>query len=403
VVKRVAAYYILTVFLLVSIFAIPVNADTEEWGSSDISAIAQENTGIFELKSQSALLVDANTGTVLFEKNIHEKRPIASITKIMSMLLIMEAIDSGKLSFDDMVPVSDHAYSMGGSQVYLKPGEEFTVTEMLKAIAIHSANDATVAVAEKIAGSEEAFVNMMNEKAAELGMKDTWFLDCTGLTDEGHYSTASDIAIMSRELITKHPKILEFTSIWLDTFRDGTFTLNNTNRLVRFYEGVNGLKTGFTSKAGYCLAATASRNNLSLISVILGGPDSDTRFNETRKLLDYGFANFEKVKVNSKGEIRQQVLVKNGLKMEVNAIFADDVVLLLKKGTKGNIESKVVIDENIKAPLSEGQKIGKVVYSLNGEELGTADLVSDREVKKASFLRLFFRMVLGWLGIGRAG
>jgi D-alanyl-D-alanine carboxypeptidase (penicillin-binding protein 5/6) len=325
----------------------------------------------------------------------------ASITKIMSMLLIMEAIDSGKLSFDDIVPVSEHAYSMGGSQVYLKPGEEFTVTEMLKAIAIHSANDATVAVAEKIAGSEEAFVNMMNERAAELGMKDTRFLDCTGLTDDGHYSTASDIAIMSRELVKNHPKVLEFTSIWLDSFRDGTFSLNNTNRLVRFYEGVNGLKTGFTSKAGYCLAATASRNNLNLISVVLGGPDSNTRFNESRKLLDYGFANFEKVKVNSKGEQMQQVLVKNGLKMEVNAILAEDVILLLKKGSKGNIESKVVIEENILAPLSEGQKIGRVIYSVNGEELGTADLVSDREVKKASFIRLFFRMALDWIGIGR--
>jgi D-alanyl-D-alanine carboxypeptidase (penicillin-binding protein 5/6) len=399
--KRVIAYYILTALVLVSLCAIPVSADTEEWGSSDISAIAQDNTGIFELKSKSALLQDANTGAVLFEKNSHEKYPIASITKIMSMLLIMEAIDSGKLSFDDIVPVSEHAYSMGGSQVYLKPGEEFTVTEMLKAIAIHSANDATVAVAEKIAGSEEAFVNMMNERAAELGMKDTRFLDCTGLTDDGHYSTASDIAIMSRELVKNHPKVLEFTSIWLDSFRDGTFSLNNTNRLVRFYEGVNGLKTGFTSKAGYCLAATASRNNLNLISVVLGGPDSNTRFNESRKLLDYGFANFEKVKVNSKGEQMQQVLVKNGLKMEVNAILAEDVILLLKKGSKGNIESKVVIEENILAPLSEGQKIGRVIYSVNGEELGTADLVSDREVKKASFIRLFFRMALDWIGIGR--
>jgi len=363
-------------------------------------------TGVFDLKAKAYTLMEADTGNILIEGNSHEKLPIASITKIMSMLLIMEAIDSGKLTFDDRVYVSDHAFSMGGSQVWLEPGEEFSVDEMLKAVAIHSANDATVALAETVAGSEEAFVAMMNQKAKELGMNNTNFLDCTGLTDDGHYSTAHDIAIMSRELITKHPKILEYTSIWQDKFRDGVegktpVALDNTNKLIRFYEGANGLKTGFTRKAGHCLSATAKRNNLQLIAVVLGEPDSNTRFTEARKLLDYGFANYESRTVNSKGEQIQEIEVKRGLKTSVNAVYSDDVNLLVKKGSSDAVERQINIETSIKAPVKAGQKIGEVVYILDGKEIGKTDIVADADVERATFGRLFVKIIIQWFGMGR--
>lgn len=398
--KKVLSYYITIIFLFCSLLTIPVYAEGED-GVSSIATSAMQDGSTLELQAKSAILMDAGTGSILLEKNAHEKLPIASITKVMSMLLVMEAIESEKLTFDDIVQVSENAYSFGGSQVYLKPGEEFTVAEMMKAVAIHSANDATVALAEKVAGSEETFVSLMNEKAKRLGMKNTNFLDCTGLTDEGHYSTAYDIALMSRELVTKHPKILEFTSIWMDTFRDGKFELVNRNKLVRFYDGANGLKTGYTSKAGHCLVATAKRNNLFLISVVLGEPDSKTRFAESRKLLDFGFANYETVKLNSKGEEVQQVVVKKGLKAEVKAIFPDDVKFLMRKGSKDKVERVIKLQESITAPVKAGQKIGEVVYKVKGKEIGKADLVANEDVKKASFLRLFFRMILEWFGLGR--
>lgn len=400
--KRVVIYYIIMTVLFLNLFAVPVFAapKEDEYNAAAVAKI-MDKTSVFELKAKASILMDAVTGSVLLENSSHEKLPIASVTKIMSMLLIMEAIDSGKLTYEDVVTVSEHAYSMGGSQVYLKPGEEFTVTEMLKAVAIHSANDATVALAEKVAGSEDAFVAMMNEKAKQLGMNDTNFLDATGLTDEDHYSSAYDIAVMSRELITKHPKILEFTRIWQDTFRDGKFSLVNTNKLVRFYEGVNGLKTGFTSKAGYCLSATAEKNGLQLISVVLGEPDTNTRFAESRKLLDYGFANYETTQVNKKGEEVQEIEVKKGLKTKVMGIYASDVELLLKKGDKGKIEREIKVETTVTAPVKAGQKLGVVIFKIDGKEVSKADVIAQNDVEKASFLRLFFRMILEWFGIGR--
>jgi D-alanyl-D-alanine carboxypeptidase (penicillin-binding protein 5/6) len=259
-----------------------------------------------------------------------------------------------------MVQVSEHSYDMGGSQVYLKPGEEFSVLDMLKAIAIHSANDATVAMAEKISGSEEAFVAMMNQKAKELGMNDTNFLDCTGLTDDGHYSCANDVAIMSRELVMKHPKILEITTIWHDTFRNGLFSLDNTNKLIGRYDGINGLKTGFTTKAGYCLSATALRNNMQLIAVVLGEPNGDIRFTEAKKLMDYGFATYEITEVNKKGEEVSVVEVKKGVGLSVKGVYGADVKLMLKKGDKGQIKRETKLEESLTAPVKTGQKIGKL-------------------------------------------
>lgn len=404
-VKKCFINFLVVACLLVSLFAVPVSAaQTQNEGEYNATVVNKvyDKTNVFDLKAKSAVLVDAASGNVLVEKNSHEKLPIASVTKIMSMLLVMEAIDSGKLKFEDMVQVSEHSYAMGGSQVYLKPGEQFTVTDMLKAVAVHSANDATVALAEKIAGSEDAFVNAMNEKSRELGMKDTNFLDCTGLTDEGHYSSAHDVALMSRELIVKHPKILDFTSIWHDTFRDGKFSLDNTNKLIRFYNGANGLKTGFTTKSGYCLSASAKRNNLQLISVVLGEPDTNTRFGESRKLLDYGFANYEVFQISNKGEVVGPVSVKKGLKQSVNAVIESDVKLLLNKGEKGKITKEVKLEENVTAPVEQGQKVGEIIYKIGDKEIGKVSLVSDSKAEKASFLRLFFRMVIGWFGLGRA-
>ncbi len=401
--KRLIISLALVAAIAANAFILPAYAATnpDEYNAVAVNKIL-DKTAITGLKAKGAILIDGGSGSILFEKDSGQKLPFASVTKVMSMLLIMEAIDSGKLNFEDMVPVSEHAYGMGGSQVYLKPGEQFSVTDMLKAVAVHSANDATVALAEKVSGSEDAFVTLMNERAKELGMNETNFVDCTGLTDDGHYSSAHDIAIMSRELVMKHPKVLDFTTIWMDTFRDGKFELANTNKLVRHYEGTNGLKTGFTTKAGYCLSATAKKNNLQLVAVVLGEPDTNTRFAEARKLLDYGFANFDITKVNNKGEAIGEVEVQKGLKTKVRAIYGDDVNLLLAKGEKGKVTNEVNMNENITAPLEQGQKIGEVIYKVDGKEVGKVDAVAEEKVEKASFMRLFFRMLLSWFGLGKA-
>jgi serine-type D-Ala-D-Ala carboxypeptidase (penicillin-binding protein 5/6) len=391
----------LIIFSLQTLFSVSVySAESEEYDSNTVNAIVSK-TNVFDLKAKSSILIDSLTGNILIENNSHERLPIASITKIMSMLLVMESINEGKISLNDIVVISEHSYSMGGSQVYLEPGEEFTVEELLKAVAIHSANDATVALAEKVAGSEDVFVVMMNKKAEELGMIDTNFLDCSGLTDEGQYSSAYDISVMARELILKYPKIIEYTSIWHDTFRNGEFSLDNTNKLIRFYEGTNGIKTGFTTKAGYCLCASVERNGLLLISVVLGEPDTNTRFAETKKLQNYGFANFDTVKLNSKNEIIKSVIVKKGLLNEVNAIYADDISLLVNKGKSDNIEREYLIHDIIEAPITEGQKIGHVIYKLDGDEIGSADVITDRAVDRTSFIKLFVRIILDWFRISR--
>lgn len=403
-IRKVSVIFILIATLVANTSIMPVVAAPQKntnQAASTTAAKKGEAAKALELKAKAAILIDAATGTVMFEKNSHEELPLASITKVMSMLLIMEAIDGGKISYEDMVPVSEHSYNMGGSQVYLKPGEEFTVMEMLKAVAIHSANDAVVALAEKISGSEEAFVDEMNQKAKKLGMTNTHFLDCNGLTDDGHYSSASDIAKMSAELIKNHPKVLEITSIWQDKFRNGQFDLDNTNRLINTYKGANGLKTGFTTKAGYCLSASASRNDMDIIAVVLGEPDSNTRFAEAKKLLDYGFANYEVAKLKNKGEELGTAEVTKGVGTSVKGILKADVSLMVKKGKKDDIKQNVKMIESIEAPVKQGQKIGEVTFEDGGKVIGKEDIVASTEVKKASFIRLFFRMVVGWFGIGR--
>lgn len=405
--KKVLSCCLAIVIAFSCLMSVPVSAATNEDAYSAATVFKiMDKTNVMNLKAKGSVLMDFNSGKVLLENNSHEKLNLASVTKVMSMLLVMEAVDSGKIAFDTKVTISNHSYSMGGSQVWLEPGEIFTVDELLKAVAIHSANDATVALAEAVAGSEELFVTMMNEKAKELGMNDTLFSDCSGLTDDQHYSSAYDIAVMSRELMLKHPKIIDYTSTWHSLFRENTpgkkpVSLDNTNKLMHFYTGMVGLKTGFTNKAGYCLSASAIRNNQQLISVVLGEPDSNTRFAETRKLLDYGFANFETTQVNSKGEEVQTVDVKKGLQPSTNAIYKDDVKLLLKKGEKGKIERQVNIEPNLEAPVKAGQKIGEVTFILSGNEVGKAELVASNDIQRASFLRLFFRMVMEWFSMGR--
>lgn len=399
----------LSVIVILSLLVVtPVyglDEDVTEYDTVEVMKI-MSNTSLTDLKAKAAILMDCSTGTILLEKNSHEKLPIASITKIMSMLLIMESIDQGIISYDTKVNVSEYSWGFGGSQVWLEPGEVFTVDEMLKAIAIHSANDATVAMAEAIAGSEEAFVGMMNQKARELGMNDTSFLDCSGLTDVGHYSSAHDIAVMSRELLTKHPEITKYTSTWQAKFRDNVpgkkaVSLDNTNKLVRHYKGTVGLKTGYTGAAGHCLSASAVRDSQQLISVVLGEPDSNTRFAESRKLLDYGFANFETVMVNAKDEPVHQVTVKKGLQPVTNAVFKDDVKLLLKKGEKGKIERIIALKDNLTAPVKSGQKIGEVTFVISGNEVGKADLVASSDVQRVSFLKIMYRLMQEWFCMGR--
>lgn len=405
--KKVLACCLAALLLVSGFSAQVVWADPDDTYNATTVAKIMSKTDVLNLKAKGAILIDCATGSVLLENKSHDKLPIASVTKIMTMLLIMEAIDSGKLTYADKVSVSENSFRMGGTQVWLEPGEEFTVDEMLKAVAIRSANDAAVAMAEKIAGSEEAFVGLMNAKAKELGMSDTCFLDATGLTDEGHYSSASDIAIMSRELIMKHPDVIKYSTTWHDTFRNNTpgkkpVSLDNTNRLIHNYEGINGLKTGFTSIAGHCISASAKRNNLQLVAVVLGEPDSNTRFAEAKKLLDYGFANYETIKVNEKNEIVQEVPVKRGLTDRVNAIFGNDVNLLVKKGEKGNVERELNIDSGLVAPVKAGQRVGDVVYKLDGSEIWKAEVVASENVEKVTFIRIFLGMMADWFNIGRS-
>ena len=344
-----------------------------------------------DVAGKSALLMDMTTGTVLYEKNAHEKLAPASVTKVMTMLLIMEAIDSGRIGWDDTVTASDAAAAKGGSQIYLKAGESMTVSDMLKSIAVSSANDAACAMAEHIAGSESAFVDKMNERAAELGMENTHFANCTGLDDEAdatqHYTTAYDIALMSRELMLHHPDIVKFTTIWMDTVRDGTFGLANTNKLVRFYNGATGLKTGFTSSAGYCLSATAQREGLSLVAVVMGAETSQDRFSACKQMLDYGFANFALVEPEI--EDVNEVAVKLGKTGTVAAVPAEDTKLLIDKSQRGSVTTEIVLDESVTAPVSKGQKIGTLTVKAGDQILARVNMVAAQGVERLRWSDVF--------------
>ena len=353
------------------------------------------------LESGSAILIEQSTGQILYEHNIHEQLRPASVTKVMSILLIMEAIDSGKISLTDNVPCSENAASMGGSQIWLDPRETLTVDEMLKAICVASANDCVVAMSEYIAGSEEAFVQMMNDKAKELGMNDTTFKNCHGLDEDGHVTSSYDISLMSRELLKNHSDITKYTTIWTDSLRDGKSQLANTNKLIRTYKGATGLKTGSTSLALYNLSASATRDDLSLIAVIMKAPSTKVRFSEAQKLLDYGFNTYSFKQFAKKQEIAQTVTVDKGVKRAIEIVFEEDAGVLLEKGKDKQVEQTITLDENIKAPITAGQKVGEATYSLDGKLLTTVNLVAKESVEKINLFTMTKEIVYKWIDLLR--
>lgn len=368
------------------------------YGKSAFSGTAAKAES-FDVDARSALLMEQSSGKVLYEKNIHEKLPPASITKIMTMLLTMEAIGSGKIKLSDRVTISEYATTMGGTQLFLAPGEIRTVEELIKGVSIESANDAAVALAEYISGSEELFVKKMNERAKELGMNDTHFSNCNGLPVDNHYTSAYDIALMSRELL-KHQKILSYTKIWMETISEGRrepFTMVNKNRLVRFYNGCDGLKTGSTSEAKFCISATAVRNDMRLIAVVMASPTRDVRNREAGKLLDYGFANFEVVKLADKNDVIDEVNVLKGKYTTVKAVPKDNFYILIEKGDKNEISRDVKINKEIKAQVRKGDSLGRIIATKNGIEVGSMDIVALSEVPRAGSVDLIGRSFEYWM------
>lgn len=373
------------------------------WFLSPFSVYAEEGSDTsLQLESKSAILMEQSTGTVIYEKNSHDAMPLASVTKVMTLLLIYEAEQSGKFEWTDTVQISDYAASMGGSQVFLEPGETQTAADLTKCIAIASANDGAVAMAEFIAGSEEGFVEKMNQRARELGMENSVFKNACGLDVEGHVSSAYDIAIMSRELMGRFPEIQEYTTTWMDTIIHKTkkgeaeFGLTNTNKLIKWYEGATGLKTGSTGKALYCLSGTAVRDGLNLIGVVMAAPDYKIRFQEVMKLLDYGFANYVVEKGYPVGQDMGLIAVEKGTKEEINAVVKDEISVLMDKGSKAEWETKIEILPSVKAPIAQGSKVGEMVYMLEGKEAGKVDLVALESVDKVGIHMMLERMIKLW-------
>ena len=363
--------------------------------SMSFPSFAAESGMPFDVKAKSAVLMEASTGEILYEKLPDEPLPPASVTKIMTLLLTMEAIDGGKMSLSDTVSVSEYAASMGGSQVFLEPFEEMSAEDMLKSVVVASANDAAVALAEKVAGSEEAFVKRMNERAAELGMKNTSFENVTGLDDDtkNHVTSARDIAIMSRELIVNHPSILSYSSIWMDSIRGGEFGLTNTNRLVRFYKGATGLKTGSTSKAGFCISATATRDGMELIAVIMGSETRDIRNAAASALLDWGFANYEVY--SDPGGNAGAVCVTGGEVSEIPTEYGPQSILLKKTGD--SISKSIELAESVPAPVRKGDKVGSVTYTKDGVAVAQCEIKASQNAKRISYwdviLKIFCELV----------
>ncbi len=385
--KRIFAF-----LLVFSFLCVPVLAD-DLADSTDVMAEPID----LDIKAKSCLLMEAGSGTVLYAENEHEALPPASVTKIMSLLLVFEAIDQGRITMEDVVQVSEYAAGKGGSQVYLEAGEEMTVHELIKCVAVASANDATTALGEYVAGSEDAFVVMMNERASQLGMADTSFVNCTGLDDNGsNMTSAYDIAVMSRELMS-HAAIFNYTTIWMDTIRDGAFGLSNTNKLVRFYSGTNGLKTGSTSNAGFCISATAKREDMQLIAVIMGSESSAIRNEQAKKLLDHGFANYAVVNLERQSGF-ESVRVDGGqVENLVPYMEEEQITLLVGKSEKNSITCKVELVDGVTAPVEQGQTLGKLEYYCGDKLLHTVTLVAQRAVERVNFGFLFgklLRMVL---------
>ena len=365
--------------------------------SAETKTVSNENS--LNLTCGSAILIEQSSGKVLYDHNSHEKLRPASVTKIMTILLIMEAIDSGKLNYTDQIPCSENASSMGGSQIWLDTKETLSVDEMLKAICVVSANDCTVAMAEYLAGSEENFVNQMNAKAKELGMNDTTFKNCHGIDEDGHVSSSYDIALMSRELLEKHPDITKYTTIYMDSLRDGKSELVNTNKLVRNYKGATGLKTGSTSLALYNLSASATRDDLSLIAVIMKAPTTKDRFAEATKLLDYGFANYNYKVLGKANDVVKDVSVSKGVSSSVSAVLEYDSGTLLPKGADTNIVQNINVPDTVSKKKKKGDKLGEVVYTLNDETISTIDVIANEDVDKIDFFNMTKHIFNRWLNM----
>lgn len=391
---------IISVMLILPILMISAAADVQEeqvkivteYMSPDLmsdlkedEAVPTANTGSIELNAKSAILIEQNSGTVLFEKSADTQMPPASITKIMTLLLVMEAIEEGKFDYDTPITCSEHSSSMGGSQIWLEVGETMTADELLRAAAIGSANDATCALGEQVAGSEEGFVDMMNTRAAELGMTNTHFENCTGLDAQGHLTTARDIAAMSRELL-KHNDITKYTTVWMDSLRDGKTELVNTNKLVRFYEGATGLKTGTTNGAGSCLSASATRDGLSLIAVVLGCDNSNNRFADAKKLLNYGFANYGNATVTIDRDELPDIPVTKGTDTSVTLTADDSISFLVSKGKEGDIQKSFDLPETLEAPVRAGDTVGTITFTLDGKTLGQLPIVTSNGVDRMTYM-----------------
>ena len=368
-------------------------------GLNSSSATVTDNP--LALDCGAACLIEQNSGLIIYDYNMHEKLRPASVTKIMSLLLIMEALDSDKIQLTDKIPCTEDAAKMGGSQIWLDVRETLTVEEMLKAICVVSANDCVVAMADYLEGSQDAFVKKMNQKAQELGMNDTTFKNCHGIDEDGHLTSAYDIAIMSRELLMNHPSITKYTTIWMDSLRDGKSSLVNTNKLVRNYNGCTGLKTGSTSIALYNLSASATRNNFSLIAVVLKAPTPAIRFSNAQKLLDYGFSNYTVTSFGKKGDVIKSVEIKKGTSSSVDAILENDAEVLMSNGSSKDITQEIKLDDTFTAPILEGQKLGEVEFSINGNVVSTVNLVANKSSDKLSFASIIKFVMNKWFNMLR--
>lgn len=368
-------------------------------GLNSSSATVTDNP--LALDCGAACLIEQNSGLIIYDYNMHEKLRPASVTKIMSLLLIMEALDSGKIQLTDKIPCTEDAAKMGGSQIWLDVRETLTVEEMLKAICVVSANDCVVAMADYLEGSQDAFVKKMNQKAQELGMNDTTFKNCHGIDEDDHLTSAYDIAIMSRELLMNHPSITKYTTIWMDSLRDGKSSLVNTNKLVRNYNGCTGLKTGSTSIALYNLSASATRNNLSLIAVVLKAPTPAIRFSNAQKLLDYGFSNYTVTSFGKKGDVIKSVEIKKGTTSFIDAILENDAEVLMSNGSSKDITQEIKLDDTFTAPIIEGQKLGEVEFSINGNVVSTVNLVANKSSDKLSFGSIIEFVMNKWFNMLR--
>ena len=388
--KKIVAVILCLAFCFCSALTSFASIDESEGGVTDTHN-SSVDTAVPEINAKAAVLMDADTGTVLFTKNALEPLPPASVTKVMTLLLVAEALASGEIGLDDKVSVSANAASMGGSQIFIKEGEQFTVEELLKSAIIASANDASVALAELLCGSEDAFVEKMNERAAELGMKNTVFENATGLDDtvENHTISAYDIALMSKELL-KHDIVTKYSKVWQDSIRGGEFILTNTNRLVRFYDGCTGLKTGSTDKAGFCISATAKRGGMHLIAVIMGAETRDERNNAARALLDYGFSAF--ALYSDKGGYLEEVPVRYG-EVDNISISSNGFNKIINKSDKNKVEKIYNIPESLIAPIRAGDKVGEIVYKIGEEEIGKTDIIADENVDRLSFLGIYRRLL----------